>query len=398
MRGKKTKLEAEIKADETSLARTLEALQGDFSSSSLKFFAVPLVERAELLLKDAKLDDKGVRDLTSLTLDDIIKRGTCICGQSLANNPEAIAHIEEERRYCPPESIGNIVRNYLMTLSQFGCDQERVLSGMNNRWANIYSTRERIQENVDEAEDLSKRIADFPNLSVYEGERNDIKAQLKILNVKQEKLIREDATKESEIARFRKIYDQYAASSGKNKRIMLHIRYAEEVYAWLKETYDARESEIQDSLEERVNDIFEQMYHGRRRVVIDSNYSVKLLTDFDNSSRYTGESEGLNRVKNFAFIAGLVSLAKDKIVSDTGDREFDLSSEPYPLVMDAPFSNADERHIASISRALPEASEQVIMFVMMKDWRYAEPVLRDKLGARYSLDKKSEQYSKLEEA
>lgn len=63
--------------------------------------------------------------------------------------------------------------------------------------------------------------------------------------------------------------------------------------------------------------------------------------------------------------------------------------------MDAPFSNTDETHIANISRALPKASEQVVMFVMMKDWHYAEPVLNERIGARYELDKLSEQHSEL---
>ena len=63
--------------------------------------------------------------------------------------------------------------------------------------------------------------------------------------------------------------------------------------------------------------------------------------------------------------------------------------------MDAPFSNTDETHIANISKVLPEASEQVIMFVMNKDWRYAELVLKNRLGASYVLDKQSEKYSVL---
>ena len=137
------------------------------------------------------------------------------------------------------------------------------------------------------------------------------------------------------------------------------------------------------------------MYHGTRKVVIDANYSVNLLTDLGDTSKYTGESEGLNRVKNFAFIAGLVSLAKERVVAESGNTSFDLSSEPYPLVMDAPFSNTDETHIANISKVLPEASEQVIMFVMNKDWRYAELVLKNRLGASYVLDKQSEKYSVL---
>ena len=67
-----------------------------------------------------------------------------------------------------------------------------------------------------------------------------------------------------------------------------------------------------------------------------------------------------------------------------------LGSEPYPLVMDAPFSNADETHTTNISKVLPEVAEQVIMFVMQKDWNYAERVMNDRVGCRYRLEKESE--------
>lgn len=174
---------------------------------------------------------------------------------------------------------------------------------------------------------------------------------------------------------------------------MLFIQYTEEILEWLSSTYKEKESFIRDELETKVNDIFEQMYHGHRRVSIDKKYQVTLLTTIDDKEIAAGESEGSNRVKNFAFIAGLVALAKEKLIADAGDEGFNLASEPYPLVMDAPFSNADEIHTANISKVLPEIAEQVIMFVMQKDWRYAEPVMNSRVGKQYSLKKISETYT-----
>lgn len=63
--------------------------------------------------------------------------------------------------------------------------------------------------------------------------------------------------------------------------------------------------------------------------------------------------------------------------------------------MDAPFSNADETHTANISKVLPEIAEQVIMFVMQKDWNYAEPVMQHSVGKRYHLSKITETYTRL---
>lgn len=388
-------LESELQQDSTALAKTRDVLRKDFNRSSIEYFVVPLIDQAEQVIHEAELDDKGIKDLTRPTLEEIIARNVCVCGLKLDEHPDAIRHIREEMKYCPPESIGNSIRNYREKLEEHRGDQDAILAGINDRRSNVCSAISRIQNNSDEIDVLSEQIGQKDDLSSFENERNQIKVQLKIQNAKRDSLIRGDGRLKNLIDKYQDQYARVNITSSKNQQIMQYIGYAEAIQQWLQETYSEKEIEVRDALQERVNSIFEEMYHGTRKVVIDSKYHVNLLTSIANNDISSGESEGLNRVKNFAFIAGLVSLAKERIVSDTGSGEFDLSSEPYPLVMDAPFSNADETHIANISKVLPEASEQVIMFVMMKDWRYAETVLSAKVGARYQLDKLSEQHSVL---
>ncbi|MGN0427407.1 MAG: hypothetical protein ACI4F0_06370, partial [Agathobacter sp.] len=129
-----------------------------------------------------------------------------------------------------------------------------------------------------------------------------------------------------------------------------------------------------------------------RQLEINEKYQTVLYTIIPETKEkvISGESEGLIRVKNFAFIAGLVELAKGKALK-VGDNQLD--NEPYPLILDAPFSNADEEHIKNISRELPMVAEQVIMFVMKKDWNYAETVMLDRAGRKYKLEKHSDTYS-----
>ena len=392
---KKERLESQINSEQKALASTTKALLADYSRSSLSYYLVPLIDQAEGLLRETKLDDKGVRDLTRLTLEEILARKTCVCGLRFEDHPEAIEHIKEEMKYCPPESIGNSVRHYRDSLQANRGDQPAILESMKDRRSTILRAKSQIEYYADEIDDVSTLIEQKEDLTSFESERNTIKAQLKTLNGRRDSLIRDDERQKSEIERQQKSYDEVSVVSEKNRQAMRYIAYAEEIQQWLEATYREKEEEVRDTLQERVNAIFEQMYHGSRKVVIDSKYHVDLLANVSNSDLQTGESEGLNRVKSFAFIAGLVSLAKERIVSRAGDEEFDLSSEPYPLVMDAPFSNTDEIHIANISKVLPEASEQVVMFVMEKDWRYAKPVLGAKVGASYQLEKLSEQHSKL---
>lgn len=393
---KKEDLERRLSAENSSLESTTALFFKEFSKGSLQLFAQPLLGRANDFLAATKIDDKGIRDLTAPTILELIKRGKCICGAEICDGNDAYRHLMEELKFVPPESIGNAVRHYREKLSFFSKNADHTYDSLTSRYQEIYRSKARIQEWEDELADISVQITGKENMKQYETELVDVKKRLRELNDKKERLIRDDATLKSDIGRYKKVYDSLIAVSGKNKETMLLIQYAEEILDWLSSTYKEKEAFIRDKLETKVNHIFEQMYHGHRRVSIDQRYQVTLLTTIEDKEVAAGESEGSNRVKSFAFIAGLVALAKEKLIATAGEEGFNLSSEPYPLVMDAPFSNADEIHTANISKVLPEIAEQVIMFVMQKDWRYAEPVMAFRVGKQYSLKKHSETYTVLE--
>lgn len=393
---KKEDLERRISTERSSLESTTGLFFKEFSKGSLQMFAQPLLGRASDFLAATKIDDKGIRDLTAPTILELIKRGRCICGAEICEGNDAYRHLMEELNYVPPESIGNTVRHYREKLSSFSKNADHIYDSLTSRYQEIYRSKARIQEWEDELADISIQIRGKENMKQYETELLDVKKRLRELSDKKERLIRDDATLKNDIERYKKVYDSLVAVSDKNKETMLFIQYAEEILDWLSSTYKEKEAFIREALETKVNQIFEQMYHGHRRVSIDQRYQVTLLTTIEDKEVAAGESEGSNRVKSFAFIAGLVALAKEKLIATAGEEGFNLSSEPYPLVMDAPFSNADETHTANISKVLPEIAEQVIMFVMQKDWRYAEPVMASRVGKQYTLKKHSETYTVLE--
>lgn len=392
---KKEDIERRIATERKALASTISLYFQEFSEGALPFFAQPLLVTARAFLKEVKVDDKGIKDLTKDTILELIKRGRCVCGQPLVEGSEALKHLQEELAYVPPESIGNTVRHYREKLGSFSHPAERIYKSLDERYKTILRSKNRIQEWEDELQEISAQIAGKENMRQYEQELADIRSRLRGLHGKKDRLNQDIGALKGEIERYKKLYDSLTAVSGKNRQTSELISYAEEIREWLVETYKAREVAIREDLEAKVNEIFERMYHGHRRVTIDAKYHVELLTTISDHEIASGESEGSNRVKNFAFIAGLVALAKTKIVTDSSEDGVNLSSEPYPLVMDAPFSNADETHTANISKVLPEIAEQVIMFVMQKDWKYAEPVMQESVGKRYHLSKITETYTRL---
>lgn len=177
----------------------------------------------------------------------------------------------------------------------------------------------------------------------------------------------------------------------KNRKINSYIAYATKIYEWFKQSYDKSEEEVKKDLYTSINDLFSQMYHGQRTVEIDDNYHITLKVDNGKGVFVNDTSPGLDTVKNFAFIAGIVDLARKKAQIKGDDLDnVQYSSEPYPIVMDAPFSNADDKHIANISKVLPQVAEQVILVVMNKDWEYAQSNMNHKVGILYQIEKHSE--------
>ena len=392
---RKEDLERRINNEKRAMEESINKYFKEFSHGAMSFFAQPLIKKANKLLKEVKIDDKGVKDLTRNTIMELIHRGKCICGCDIREGSEAYEHLKAELAYVPPESIGYTVRHYREKLDTFSNSADRIYEYLTDHCKNVMNSKERINDWSDTLYEISNRIKGKENMKKYEVELSDVNNRIYEQNRKKENLLSDDGFQKNEMERYKKIYDKLISTSSKNKQIMIFIAYAEKIRDWLAKTYKEKEILIRDELEIEVNKIFEKMYHGNRRVAIDSKYQVTLLTSIADEEVVTGESEGLNRVKNFAFIAGLVSLAKRKITTDNTKEGFDLSSEPYPLVMDAPFSNADEKHTANISKVLPEVAEQVIMFVMQKDWNYAEPVMLNRIGKKYHLDKISETFTKL---
>lgn len=394
---KKEGLEINIKNEAKYYEDCSKRLVSDFNNSAIAFFAQPLMKGALELFKSMDIVDKGVPNMNASSINFIINREICICGAEVINGNHAYKNLIKEKQYLPPQSIGTMIRIFTKEISAYKSSANSCFNNVKNNYTDLHRYKNRIQEWEDEIEEISIKIRGKENVSKYEQELMDIKMRLKANYDKQEGLIRDSGACDNEIDRYQKLYSSLSTASGKNKQIWEYVNYSQNIYEWIKTSYDDKEQAIKEKLENKVNEIFCKMYHGKRKVIIDDKYRVSLLTAYADEDIKMDESRGLETVKNFAFIAGLVDLAREKIVSSTSENDIDISSEPYPLVMDAPFSNADEKHVSNISKILPDIAEQVIMVVMAKDWAYAEPVMGNKVGKMYILQKESETLTKVKE-
>lgn len=351
-------LEGEIR----KLDRIKQEMVQRFNNRAFAYFGLPSIKASLEFLEKQNMKAGGVREsipaMEQDAIDYLIKRGTCICGTPLKPDTSPFMRVMEERRVLPPEHVGDAVRQYKDKSEGYLAGTEDYKDNIERKFIEYRETKRQIGQLQNELEELAGKVIDDTEARRIESNRKN--AHEKYSEAKEDY----DSCKEklgeykSNIENCRKAIDKFANSSKRNQRTARLIAYAQRVYEWLLDTYREKEDIVRVELQKRVNENFSKMYHGERAIEIDDKYRVKY------SDITTEESDGLKAVKSFAFIASLVSMAKDKIL-DEDDMKL---GQVYPVVMDAPFSNVDEIHIDNICKILPKTANQVIMAVMQKAW------------------------------
>ena len=366
-----------ISNEETRLENAIRAYVDLFNRRPYAFFGMPAIKKSLEILQNVNDQVECVPGMNQDSIDYLIERGTCICGTHLDPGSQPYQFVMQERRKLPPETIGAVVMNYKNKAEGYLSGSESFFPDLEEKYKEIRGIQRHIGELQDEAEEQSKHIIDDTDARVIEGKRRDTHTKYIEAKSDYDQAVRDIGGCERDIGNCEEAIAKYAKSSTKNRRLVRYITYATLVQDWLTETYQEKEGKVRTELQQRVNDNFAKMYHGERSISIDDKYRVRY------ADVTTEESDGLKAVKSFAFIASLVSMAKDRILDD---EDMQLG-QVYPLVMDAPFSNVDEIHIDNICKILPKTANQVIMAVMQKDWEYASINLGQFVGQSYSITK-----------
>jgi DNA sulfur modification protein DndD len=369
-----------IKSLEERIARDKKDLVSAFSRNSFAFFSLPILKKTVEMLNNSEDETESVPEMTAASIDYILKRGVCICGTFISEGSAAEKHLLCEKAKQPPESIGSLVRRYREQAMDYISSSDNYYEAIESRIATLRADQRELGLRIDERSSLDESLKGAKDVATLEQQYQIAERRVREFDKRKESLLETIGSCKRDISNYEKALETLTKANQKNARISLNIDYAQTVFDWVSEAYYSREGIVRGRLEEKVNANFGMMYHGSRTVTIDDKYRVKYI------DVTTEESDGLKAVKSFAFVSGLVDLAKEALNSDSS-KEANTTPQYYPLVMDAPFSNVDEIHIKNISAILSRSAEQVIIAVMQKDWEPAAEIMAPLVGRSYRIEK-----------
>lgn len=377
---RREQLETVIQGLEKRIEKDKKELVSSFSRNSFAYFSLPLLKNVVTMLDNASEETESVPEMTAASIDYILKRKVCICGTCISEGSAAERNLLAEKAKQPPESIGSLVRRYREQAMDYISSSDDYYASIESKFSTLRSDQRELGFRIDERAALDESLKGAKDVAALEKQYQDAEKRAKDFERQKSSLLESIGACKKDIANFEKALESYGKANAKNAKIALNIEYAQAVFDWVSEAYKSRESSVRAKLEEKVNSNFGLMYHGSRTITIDEKYRVKYI------DVTTEESDGLKAVKSFAFVSGLVDLAKEALSSEKA-KEADIGPQYYPLVMDAPFSNVDETHIRNISKILPASAEQVIIAVMQKDWEPAAEIMNSVVGKSYRIEK-----------
>ena len=356
-----------------------------FNSSYLDVLSYPLMKQANDLINTAKTKDfvdEGVPKMHSDAIEYILKRGKCICGADFNSHPELIEHIRKEQEYLPPKSIGAEVKSFSEVLKYKISEVERKIEAFDESYSRYVDFTEQYNECESRATalflDIKRcKIDDARNITErFDEAKSNLDAANESYTIATQKMENADKMIKENKHQIERILER----TEQNRIPLLCKEYAEQLSKELSDTVKTKENSILKDFNNTLSEVFSDMYHGKRIVTLDSNYNVDLLVDGVGA---TSKSSGTKVVLSFAFVCTLLKLARNQLE----DINSELKSEPYPLVMDAPSSAQDHTHIENVFKYTSTVAEQIILFIMDKDWQYAKSALDTKVDRIYRLQK-----------
>ena len=277
---------------------------------------------------------------------------------------------------------GNIVHEMIHITEDMGVDLLQVISERLQELESRQRENEQLNANIEATEDRLTKFEDIgkyqQQLSSYKIDYNKKKSELASIN-------QQIGSLEGDIDRIDGLRSELSLKNENNKNIELYKAYAERIYEVLQQDYANQEKRVRTELQDCINEIFKKIYNGGFELSIDEKYNVttivKDFADF-NIGVETSTAQSISVI--FAFIAGVIKMARSNEENDQ------LSTEAYPLVMDAPLSAFDKTRIQTVCDTLPNIAEQVIIFIKDTDGEIAEKYLSSKIGKSYSFNKKNE--------
>ena len=392
---RKESLEKNIKQYSVNKADAQKDICREFNNQATSFLSLGLIKPAFDMLVKLNLSGSDIPNITDKTIQYLLDHHKCLCGTCLSENSSEVEELKKWFDVLPPKSIGSMVNDFKMMARNrlnssidfisFKDDKNRQISVLDDQItdaedviANEINPQLNGKDVEEIVQEISATIAECERIiRKHNDERNSLNQEIGAARAKRE----EANTKRKD----------RALASESNRKIEVYKAYAQYLYDSLFEKYSTSEAEVRTRLENNMNEIFSAINNGDFSVKINQKYQIDVIANNVNDKVELSEGQSISVI--FSFITSMIKMSRENRLSPM---DHDLSSDIYPLVMDAPLSKFDKKHIKSVCETIPHLTEQVVIFIKDTDGDLAREYMSEKIGKSHRIRKVNETETILE--
>ena len=342
----------------------------------------------EDLDSEQKISNMYIDGLTKETIEAILNSGICVCGNPIIEGSKEWKLLEERKKYVPPEALGILIKQFKGSVIE---KQESIENSIETTLPKIYqdfcnedaecdNNIKVIEKDIKDWEkDLEGQPSIQGNLIRKAKAQQDYDTAKRNRDCRQEKL-NTKIKEQKELENSLKIEEEKLSGNIilKNKKNLID----KVASMCLKINLDNKEK-LKELLNKCVNEFFTETFSDDYKIEIDPNYSIQLYTR-DGEPIGAGGAQNVSTI--LAFISSLLKLAQQIHYNELQGLEFNiLTAEPYPLVLDAPFSTFDKERTSIVSSKLSGLTEQIIIFSKDPECQLIIDNASNKIGKFYNL-------------
>ena len=361
-----------------------------FNNNYWEYFVKKLICQIIPELKEDVVKGKDIPSISVDTINYLIEHKRCLCGAEIIKDTEAYKKLEEILNYIPPRSMSTEIEIFKKEIENlYNRKNISLYPKSREKYVEFIKCSNEIAKLQDEIDEINEKLMD-PRANIIVSENQKLKADAEI-SIKRNEKDKENYIEKRGVLKDKK--EELEREIVKLEEIdinndipILGKNCAEKVAQRLSEFRDKNESEMRKKLETEINNIYQQMFKDYSfRITIKDNYKISIDSKQYESERGIEGSVGQNIGTVLAFIAAIVKLAKEN--KNSVDEETTLlSSEPYPLVMEAPASTFDTKRIKKICNVIPKIAQQVIIFTKDTEGELIKEHMKDQIAKKFKFE------------
>lgn len=340
----------------------------EFSSID-RLLTAELLPSVENVLSRVNLEGKDIPGVTSDTIDWLLENGTCLCGEKLIPEHSHYQALVKLREEVYPNKIGGPAKSLRSRLTEWQQSSKELISTLHSKAEEFETYQNDIDQDIDAYNELEHRIDQRRNMEEIRKKYNRAKENLENAQAKKGEAGGKISSYKKEIESNRKQLELLEKQDAQNKPIYIAIEYARAIYSKAVQDVEKMEKPTLNELNQIIAENFEKMFNSKEKYArLEKDYKIHMyyrsmngFADVEEKNLSVGELLAVN----FVYIVSILELANRRKKADPLKIN---GATRLPLVLDAPFSNLSNENISLIAKKLPEFAEQVIIFMLDKDW------------------------------